>query len=186
MLELTQNILKGSKRLSGLMLGLFILSGSLVQAAPEMGSIAPSFKMQDQSGKWHSLSDYKGRWVVVYFYPKDNTPGCTIEAGEFNKQLDKLQAMNTQVFGVSVDSVESHLDFANTLDLKFSLLSDTDKSVSEAYSVLNSLGPVSYARRETFIIDPEGVVAHHFKKVDPATHVEMVLTKLDELKKIYQ
>ncbi len=155
-------------------------------AAPAQGSLAPEFKLSDQFGITHSLIDYRGQWVVLYFYPKDNTRGCTIEAGKFRDQKSAFSERNTTVFGVSLDDVESHLDFSETLKLNFSLLADETKSTSKSYDVLTDLGLIAYSSRETFIIDPEGRIAHHFDEVTPKTHTAMVLKKLDELIEIYK
>jgi thioredoxin-dependent peroxiredoxin len=148
---------------------------------PAMSILAPDFSLHDQHQQQHKLSDYRGQWLVLYFYPRDNTPGCTVEAGAFNSNLDKLKQFNTKVFGISVDDVESHKSFAKDNKLNFSLLSDEDYRVSRAYGVLKEIGPIKYAMRETFIIDPQGQIAHHFKDVDPNTHVPMVLAKLAAL-----
>jgi peroxiredoxin Q/BCP len=155
-------------------------------AAPTVGSIAPDFNLQDQHGKYHSLNNYKGKWVVLYFYPRDKTPGCTIEAASFRDQQGALSKRNAVVFGISTDDVESHLDFHKTLELNFNLLADNEKVVSKSYQVLNDFVILAYSRRQTFIIDPEGRVAHHFSDVDPNTHTGLVMKKLDELKDIYQ
>ena len=153
------------------------------QNAPKMSVLAPDFELYDQAKQSHQLSDYRGQWVVMYFYPRDDTRGCTIEAGAFNNALEQLEALNTQVFGISVDNVASHKAFADKLKLKFSLLADTDYQVSRAYGVLKEIGPIKYAKRETFIIDPQGQIAHHFEQVDPDTHVPMVLEALARLQK---
>lgn len=154
-------------------------------AANMTGSKAPAFEMPDQDGKLHKLSDYQGNWVVLYFYPKDHTSGCTVEAGEFRDNKTLLDNMNAVVMGVSVDGVESHKSFHDDLKLNFDLLSDKQKIISKAYNVLNDLVVISYSRRQTFIIDPLGMIAHHFEDVDPDTHATEVISKLSELQKIY-
>ena len=157
-----------------------------MNAAPTVGSDAPDFQLQDQYGKLHSLNDYKGKWLVLYFYPRDNTPGCTVEAGKFRDSAKELADRNAVVLGVSLDDVESHLDFSKTLELNFSILSDEKRKVAKSYEVLTNLGIVAYTSRETFIIDPSSRVAHHFDDVSPKTHTETVLKKLDELKELYK
>ena len=157
-----------------------------LNAAPAVGDKAPTFKLQDQNGKWQNLSDFKGKWLVMYFYPRDNTPGCTVEAGKFRDNKDAFNQRNTSIVGISLDDVESHLDFSKTLNLNFSILSDEDKKVSKSYEVLTDLGLIAYSQRQTFIIDPEGRIAFHFDEVTPETHTAIVLKKLDELKEIYQ
>ena len=155
-------------------------------ASPNVGSDAPNFELKDQYGKTHALKDYKGKWLVFYFYPKDKTSGCTIEAGSFRDHLADFDALNAAVVGVSLDDVESHLDFSDTLKLNFSLLADTDKKAAKSYQVLTDLGLIAYTQRETFIIDPEGRIAHHFDDVSPKTHTKIVLKKLKQLKEIYK
>jgi peroxiredoxin Q/BCP len=161
------------------------LSTLSVSASAMIGSKAPSFELPDQDGKIHNLSDYAGKWVVLYFYPKNHTSGCTVEAGEFRDNQATLDAMNTVVMGVSVDGVESHKSFHDDLKLNFDLLSDEQKAVSKAYNVLNDLVVLSYSKRQTFIIDPMGMIAHHFEKVDPETHATQVIEKLTEIQKLF-
>jgi len=168
-----------------LFLTLSMLTISL-NASPAVGSEAPGFQLQDQYGKVHSLADYRGHWLVIYFYPRDNTPGCTIEAGQFRDNEKQLAERNAKVLGISLDDVASHLDFSKTLDLNFSILADENKEVAKSYQVLTDLGLIAYSQRETFIIDPGGRIAHHFDDVDPKTHVTLVLNKLDELIAIYK
>lgn len=155
-------------------------------ASPNVGSDAPDFDLKDQYGKKHTLKDYKGKWLVVYFYPRDNTPGCTIEAGSFRDNQKQFANRKTSVVGISIDDVESHLDFSDTLNLNFSLLADEDKKTAKSYQVLTDLGLIAYSKRETFIIDPDGRIAHHYEDVNPKTHTQMVLNKLDELIEIYK
>jgi len=169
-----------------ILLHVFFIANFSITAAPVIGSNAPDFKLADQHSKTHSLSDYKGKWLVVYFYPKDDTPGCTVEAGEFRDSIKQLEQRNAVVLGISLDDVESHKDFSDTLELNFSLLADVEKTTAKNYGVLTNLGIIAYSSRETFIIDPEGRIAHHFDDVDPKTHVKEVLGKLDDLSKIYE
>ena len=161
---------------------LILSTPSLADESPAVGSAAPAFRLQDQSGKWHSLSDYKGKWVVLYFYPKDNTPGCTTQACEFRDNIFAYRDLNAVILGVSVDNVESHKSFSEEHKLPFPILADVDKKVTTAYGTLMTyLGVSELARRDTFIIDPKGRVAKHYVKVDPKGHSELVLTDLRAL-----
>jgi len=150
-------------------------------AAPEVGSVAPAFRLQDQNDKWVSLAEQRGKWVVLYFYPKDDTPGCTTEACEFRDNLFAFKALNATVLGVSVQDVASKKAFAEKHSLPFSLLADTDKSVSSAYGVLQAERGV--AARQSFVIDPQGKIAKHYPLVDPAEHSKQLLADLSELTK---
>jgi len=142
------------------------------------GSTAPDFALQDQHGTSHRLSDYAGRWLVLYFYPRDDTPGCTQEACRFRDDIGVLGDLNAAVVGVSVDDAGSHADFARKYQLPFPLLSDPDGRTAAAYDSLLNLGLMRFARRHTFIISPDGRIAARFDKVDPARHVEEVARTL--------
>jgi peroxiredoxin Q/BCP len=150
---------------------------------PEVGKDAPEFKLPSQDGSEIKLEDYKGKWVVLYFYPKDFTGGCTLEAQNFQKDLAKYKAKDTVILGVSLDSVSSHKDFCAKESLQFKLLSDTDHKVAEKYGSLMEYKGTMYASRSTFVIDPKGVVRKVYPKVDPAKHSAEVLADLDALKK---
>jgi len=149
-------------------------------AIPEVGQKAIDLTLPSQDGSPVSLKDFKGKWVVLYFYPKDNTPGCTIEAHNFERDLAKYQQNNAVIVGVSVDSTDSHKDFCAKQNLTFKLLSDTEKKVVAEYG---SLGANGVASRNTFLIDPSGKVAKVWTGVKPAAHSEEVLAALDSLKK---
>ncbi|MGQ0833934.1 MAG: peroxiredoxin [Gammaproteobacteria bacterium] len=151
-------------------------------AAPSVGAPAPKFKLQDQTRKWVSLDDHKGKWVVLYFYPKDNTPGCTTQACEFRDNIFAFRDANAVILGVSVDDVASHGEFAKEHRLPFPILADPTKQVAKEYGVLRSLGVMEVARRETFIIDPKGRIAKRYPSVDPKGHSQLVLNDLKELK----
>src|SRR5579884_2553432 len=127
--------------------------------APQPGQPAPAFTLNNQEGKPVSLSDFKGKWVVLYFYPKDFTKGCTIEAHSFQKDLKAFAAANAVVLGVSVQDAGSHKDFCAKEGLNFKLLADTDRKVSEAYDSVMNFGVAKFSARHTFLIDPKGVVA---------------------------
>lgn len=146
---------------------------------------APDFTLPDQDGKAHTLSDYKGSWVVVYFYPKDNTPGCTKEACAFRDSFPDFKKLKAVVLGISVDSVKSHDKFAAKFELPFTLLSDEEKKVVKAYGVW---GKKKFMGREymgtmrtSFLIDPDGTIAKIYWKVKPAEHADEILADLAKL-----
>jgi len=147
----------------------------------KVGSKAPNFTLSDQNSIQHQLSDYEGSWVILYFYPKDDTPGCTTQACDFRDAVKRIIASKSNVFGVSLDSVESHKRFADKNNLPFSLLSDESGEVSEAYDSLNNFMSFKSAKRNTFIIDPDGKVAKIYLSVKPSTHSQMVLSDLNQL-----
>lgn len=143
---------------------------------------AKDFKLQDQDGNWHSLADYKGKKVVLYFYPKDMTSGCTVEAQCFRDRMNDFKAFGIQVLGVSPDDVKSHKKFAEKEHLNFPLLADVDKEVVNAYGVWveKSMYGKKYmgVQRDTFLIDENGVLIKHYEKVKPENHIEEVLVDL--------
>jgi len=153
-----------------------------VAPVPAVGAAAPAFKLQDQKGEWHSLDQYAGQWLVLYFYPKDGTPGCTREACKFRDEIERVRAAGALVVGVSVDDVASHEKFAKENRVPFTLLADSDKSTAKAYGVLTSKFGFTFARRDTFVIDPQGKVAKHYPDVDPEKNVEQVIADLAGLK----
>jgi peroxiredoxin Q/BCP len=159
-----------------------LFSGSRV-AAPSAGSVAPDFTLLSQEGAAVSLKDFRGKWVVLYFYPKDQTPGCTREAHNFQVDQSKYEQHNSVVLGVSVDSVESHKKFCGKEGLNFKLLSDREGKVSREYGSLTNLGVIKIAARHTFVIDPSGKVAQTYTSVDPGRHSEEVLAALHQLQK---
>jgi len=158
---------------------LFSASG----AAPGPGSAAPEFTLASQEGSSVDLKDYRGSWVVLYFYPKDQTPGCTREAHNFQVDQSKYAARHAVVLGVSVDSVDSHKKFCAKEGLNFKLLADSDGKVSQSYGSLTNLWVAKFAARHTFLIDPSGKVAKAYTSVDPARHSEEVLAALDQLQR---
>ena len=145
---------------------------------PVTGTPAPAFRLQDQHDAWISLADQKGKWLVLYFYPMDETPGCTTEACEFRDNIFAYRKLGVNVLGISVQDVASKKQFATKHSLPFSVLADSDKSVAKAYGVLSMMG---FARRETFIIDPNGRIARHYPKVDPKEHSKELLKDLQGL-----
>ena len=152
-------------------------------ASPKVGQPAPAFKLQDQAGRWHQLSDYKGKWVALYFYPKDDTPGCTTQACSFRDNVFAFNKEGAVILGISVDDVASHKAFAEKHGLPFTLLADADKAVTKRYGVLKTyMGVMEMARRDTFIIDPQGRIAKHYESVKPEGHSEVVLADIKSLK----
>ncbi len=147
-------------------------------AAPVTGDTAPGFRLQDQNGAWHTPQDFRGRWLVLYFYPKDFTPGCTTEVCTYRDDILRLRKAGAEVIGISLDDVKSHADFAAKYHVPFPLLSDADGKVAKAYGVLTSMMGVQYARRETFLIAPDGRIAKVYKDVDPQANSGQVLTDL--------
>jgi thioredoxin-dependent peroxiredoxin len=146
---------------------------------PPLNQPAPGFTLPTNTGDGQiSLSDYRGKWLVAYFYPKDFTSGCTLEAQRFQRDLPKYLDRNAAIVGISADSVDSHAEFCDSEGLKFPLLADEDGSVSKAYG--SWLGYLS--SRHTFIIDPDGILKATFLGVNPIVHSQEVLTKLDELR----
>ncbi|HEX7047801.1 MAG TPA: peroxiredoxin [Gammaproteobacteria bacterium] len=148
---------------------------------PEVGNVAPDFRLQDQDGDWHSLENYRDQWVVLYFYPKDDTPGCTTEACNFRDDIYRYKAKGVAVLGVSLDDVASHQEFAEKYELPFPLLADIEHDAAKKYDVLTTLGPMQFAKRETFLIDPNGRIAKHYADVDPEAHAKVVLADLEKL-----
>lgn len=164
----------------------FALTKNAVAAADlaPVGSAAPSFTLPSQENKPVSLSDYKGKWVVLYFYPKDQTSGCTIEAHNFQRDTQKYAALDAVVLGVSLDTVESHKTFCTKDSLTFKLLADPDRKVVEAYGVpIKSFGPMHYAERDTFLISPEGKVVKQWEVKDIQAHSGEVLAAIASMKK---
>lgn len=148
---------------------------------PEVGQPAPAFSLPDQNGKIHTLSEYKGKWLVLYFYPKDDTPYCTKEACAFRDNFAKIKAAGASILGVSLDTEASHAKFAEKNKLPFPLLADTSGSVTREYGVMENLVLFKLARRYTFLIDPKGNIAKVYDKVQIYAHVNAVL---DDLKRL--
>jgi peroxiredoxin Q/BCP len=146
-----------------------------------VGDVAPEFELPDQTGQLHSLEDYRDQWVVLYFYPKDGTPGCTTEACEFRDNIFAFRKINAQILGVSLDDVESHQKFAEHHSLPFPLLADSDGKASEAYGVKTKMFGMTMAKRQTFLIAPDGTIAKHYVSVKPEAHSAEVLADLKEL-----
>ena len=145
---------------------------------PAVGSDAPSFKLQDQNGEWHALKDYHGQWLAVYFYPRDDTPGCTKEACNFRDNIYAFKAIDAAVVGISVDDVESHKAFSDKYKLPFTILADSQSQTARAYGVLRDYKLMKLASRQSFLINPEGKIAKHYADVDPDTHTAEVLADI--------
>ena len=157
------------------------------QAMPTVGSMAPDFTLNSQEGTPISLHSFRGKWVVLYFYPKDFTSGCTIEAHNFQRDLDKYTAKNAVIVGVSVDNVDSHKSFCTKEGLNFKLLSDANKQVVALYGSTMTIPQApqlgTVAARNTFVIDPSGKIVKEFIKVNPTGHSDEVLAALADLQK---
>jgi peroxiredoxin Q/BCP len=173
--------------LGGLALLLLVASVVLWMLRPgtrlAAGSAAPDFALRDHNGQTRRLADYAGSWLVLYFYPKDDTPGCTKQACRFRDDIGVLRGLGAAVAGVSVDDVRAHADFAHKHRLPFPLLSDPQGTTAAAYDSLINLGVVRLARRHTFIITPDGRIGARIDKVDPAHHVEEIATTLRALQR---
>ena len=156
----------------------FLSAPVLAGEPPAVGSDAPSFKLQDQNGEWHALEDYRDQWLAVYFYPKDDTPGCTKEACNFRDNIYAFKAIGAAVVGISVDDVESHKEFSDKYKLPFTLLADEDNETSRAYGVLRDYKLIKLASRQSFLVNPEGKIAKHYDDVDPDTHTDEVLADI--------
>jgi len=147
------------------------------------GARAPGFTLNDQHRKAHELKDYLGRWLVIYFYPKDDTPGCTAEACAIRDDYLAFREMGVAVVGISTDDEASHAQFSEKHGLPFPLLADIDGKVAERYGALWSFGPMKFSRRHSFIIDDRGTIAKIYRKVDPAAHSAQLIKDLNRLKR---
>ncbi len=146
-----------------------------------VGQPAPDFKLQDQYGKWHELKQYRGKWVVLYFYPKDNTSGCTEEAKQFKSLYPQFLKSNAVVLGASLDDVKSHQAFSQKLGLPFPILADTKHTLATQFGIVRNLGITKIAKRESFLIDPQGVIVYHYSSVNTQTHADQVLKDIQHM-----
>lgn len=151
--------------------------------APEVGTTAPDFTLNSQEGKPVSLHDFRGKWVVLYFYPKDFTSGCTVEAHNFQRDLAEYEKRNAAIVGVSMQSADSHQKFCTKEGLHFKLLADVNHEVSSQYGSIMNLAIAKLSARHTFLIDPQGVIRKEYMDVSPEKHSAEVLAALDELQK---
>jgi peroxiredoxin Q/BCP len=165
------------------------LAGSAATAADadvmlSVGGQAPAFKLQDQNGRWRTLNEYQGKWLTLYFYPKDQTPGCTTQACEFRDNIFAFRDANAVIVGISVDDVESHKKFETRNSLPFTLLADPTKQTAKAYGVLKKyIGVTELAKRETFLIDPNGRIVKIYRDVDPKGHSAAVLADIKAMQR---
>jgi len=168
-----------------LIVAIAFVAPRLLRAAsvPAVGTAAPDFTLKSQEGTPISLAQYRGKWVVLYFYPKDMTTGCTIEAHNFQRDQAKYDAANAVVLGVSVQDVQSHQQFCTKDGLTFKLLADPDHKVTDEYGSLKDYGVAKLAARHTFLIDPQGKIVKEYMDVDPNNHSEEVLAELATLEK---
>lgn len=173
--------------MSGLIRFLLLIAATLTPfgthaAGKWVGTEAPVIKLPDQDNRLRSLADFRGRWIALYFYPKDDTPGCTQEAIQFRDRWPQFQKAGIEVIGVSVDGVKSHKAFASAHRLPFILLSDEKHQLAKAMGVLRGFGPVAFASRETFLIDPDGTIVYHYPSVNTSRHSDEVLKDVARLK----
>lgn len=170
------------RTLCQLLTGSAVLGAGLAQAAvPEAGQPAPDFELPDQQGKTRKLADWRGKWLVLYFYPKNDTPGCTEEACTFRDDWLQLQALGAEVVGISVDSSASHAAFAQKYKLPFPLLADEKGEVAARYGTLSDWLVYKFAKRYTFVIDPQGRMAKAYRSVDTAKHSAEIVADLKQL-----
>ena len=146
-----------------------------------VGKSAPDFRLKDQNDQWHALADYKGKWLVLYFYPLDSSPGCTEEARQFRDLYPIYEKRNIAVLGVSLNDVASHKSFSDKLGLPFPLLADTNHDLAKTFKVLGGFGILPYAKRETFLIDPQSVIVYHYSSVNTESHAAQVLKDIEVL-----
>jgi peroxiredoxin Q/BCP len=163
------------------LLTLFIVVTAARAEVPAIGSTAPEFSLPDQNGAARRLAEWRGKWVVLYFYPRDDTPGCTTEACSFRDDISQLTALGAQVVGVSVDDTVSHKAFAEKHQLPFPLLADATAAVARQYGALSDWLVVKVAKRYSFIVDPAGRIAKVYLSVDPARHSQEIVADLKAL-----
>ena len=164
-------------------ISIFVWADAYTDTQPAVGDSAPSFKLQDQNGDWHTLGDYKGKYVVLFFYPKDGTPGCTTEACNFRDNIFAFDDLNTQILGISLDDVDSHKEFSEKYSLPYPILADVEKESAVDYGVLGKFMMMTITKRESFIIDPDGLIVKHYKNVDSDKHTDEVIEELKYLQK---
>ena len=164
-------------------ISIFVWADAYTDSQPAVGDSAPTFKLQDQNGDWHTLEDYRGQYVVLFFYPKDGTPGCTTEACNFRDNIFAFDDLNTQILGISLDDVDSHKEFSEKYSLPYPILADVEKESAVDYGVLGKFMMMTITKRESFIIDPDGLIVKHYKNVDPDKHTDEVIEELKSLQK---
>lgn len=164
-----------------IMLGIIFRFSSKKKKSLKAGQPAPDFQLSDQNGKTYTLADFRGKWLALYFYPKDDTPGCTKQACAFRDGLQELADLGAEVIGVSVDDASSHADFAKKYHLQFPLLADTTAETAAQYGSLINLGFIKFAKRNTFLIDPQGRIARIYLSADAARNSIEVIKDLKQL-----
>lgn len=169
------------KRALALLLFSIWTAFAVAAGVPAVNSPAPEFALPDQSGRTVRLADFRGKWVVLYFYPKDDTPGCTAEACAFRDDIAALTLLGAQVVGVSLDDTASHAAFAKKYSLPFPLLADTDAKASASYGAVTNLVVARFARRYTLLIDPQGRIAKAYLDVDTSRHSAEIIADLKRL-----
>ncbi len=169
------------RKLFVMFLTTIISFAAIAGETPAVGEPAPGFRLQDQNGEWHDLQDYRESWLAVYFYPKDQTPGCTTEACNFRDNIFAFKAIGAAVVGISLDDVESHKEFSDKYKLPFVILADEGGAVADAYGVLRDYKLIKIASRQSFLVNPEGVIVKHYEDVDPETHTQEVLSDLETM-----
>ena len=167
-----------------ILLYVFWITFSAASETPQVGTMAPDFSLPDQDGKQIALADFHGKWVVLYFYPKDDTPGCTKEACSFRDDLHQLTALGAQIIGISLDDGDSHTKFVQKYHLPFPLLSDKSGIVASQYGALVNLGIVKFAKRYTFLIQPDGKITKAYLAVDTARHSQEIIQDLQNIQKV--
>ena len=160
---------------------LFVARAARSGELPETGKPAPDFNLPDQNGKQHTLQDYRGKWLVLYFYPKDDTPGCTEEACAFRDDLMQITKLDAEVVGISVDDTSSHAEFARKYHLPFPLLADKSTAVAARYGALSDWVLFKFAKRYTFLIDPHGKINKVYTKVETSRHSKQIIEDLHKL-----
>jgi len=151
-----------------------------------INQLAPNFTLYDAHNTAHKLDDYKGQWLVIYFYPKDNTPGCTTEACSLRDDIEEFDTLNTKIIGISTDTPKSHLNFSEKKSLNFTLLADSKGEISSAYGTLFKLGPIKFSKRHSFIINPAGQIAKIYRSVSPSLHSQELISDLQQLQMAYK
>ncbi|WP_297476225.1 peroxiredoxin [Ferrovum sp.] len=164
-----------------LILAMWVMRSASASELPTVGQKAPEFSVMDQNGKLQKLSDYQGKWLVLYFYPKDETPGCTTEACAYRDDIHNIQNLGAAVVGVSIDDASSHAEFADKHHLPFPLLADKEGTVAKSYGSERTLLGYKLARRNTFIIDPTGRIAKVYVNVDAEVNPREVIADLHRL-----
>jgi len=170
-----------------LLISLFLLfvvvikKSAFANEAELLGQPAPSFDLKNSKGELVSLNSYKGQWLVLYFYPKDDTPGCTKEACSFRDNYQSIQSLNASVVGISIDSSSSHKEFKEKYNLPFTLLADEDGEVAKKYGALNNFLIFKLAKRQSFIIDPNGTIRRVYRSVSPSEHANEIYEDLKKL-----